>query len=149
MLSDLKAISIKVNWYSLCQDRLQWTKLCNSKVWEVAHSRQPNICAANFHQRAMTFNFFCGRQFHRQGDLTCHRRFCKESRSVLRTPLSLNFSGRHQEACVCVVCVCSVCVCACVCTLVCPCWCHSCIRTSVFLNVSLCVLQVQIDETLQ
>jgi len=55
VLSDFKAISIEDNWYSLCQDRLQWTKLCNSKVWEVAHSRQPNICAANFHQRDMTF----------------------------------------------------------------------------------------------
>ena len=44
VLSDLKAISIEDNWYSLCQDRLQWTKLCNFKVWEVAHSRQPNNC---------------------------------------------------------------------------------------------------------
>jgi len=33
VLSDLKAISI---WYCLCQDKLQWTKLCNSKGWEVA-----------------------------------------------------------------------------------------------------------------
>jgi len=79
VLSDLKALSIEGNWYSLCQDRLQWTKLCNSEVWEVAHSRQPNICAANFHKRDMTFNCFCGHHFHHQGDLTCHRRFCRES----------------------------------------------------------------------
>ena len=69
VLSDLNTISIEGNWYFLCQDRLQWTKLCNSKVWEVTHSRQPNMCAANFHQRDMTFNYFCCHQFHRQGDL--------------------------------------------------------------------------------
>ena len=63
VLSDLKAISIESNWYSLCQDRLQWTKLCNSKVWEVAHSREPNICAANFYQRDMTFNCSCDCQW--------------------------------------------------------------------------------------
>jgi len=83
MLSDLKAISIEDSWYSLCQDRLQWTTLCNTKVWEVAHSRKLNICAANLSHQDMTFNCSCGRQFHRQGDLTRHRRFCKDCESRL------------------------------------------------------------------
>ena len=34
-------------WYALCQDRTQWTKLCNAQVCKVAQSRRQNTCAAN------------------------------------------------------------------------------------------------------
>ena len=47
VVSDLKAITIDDCWYTLCQDRTQWTKLCNAQVCKVAQSRRQNTCAVN------------------------------------------------------------------------------------------------------
>jgi len=124
-LTSRPLICIDNCWYSLCQDRMQWNKLCDSSVWEVTHFRGQNSNAANLSPQGVTFSCFCDWQFHCQsnlsqssdktssvllGEVACHWSF-------FETTLSLNYSGQHREVekgvrmfmCRCVL----VCVCIC------------------------------------
>ena len=71
-MQDLKAIGME-DWYAICQDRERWSSLCAVAFDEVAQCREENTCAAN--RASQEKNFFCGRRFSQQGDLTRHRRF--------------------------------------------------------------------------
>ena len=77
VLSDLKELKMKDEWYQLCQDRKEWRKRCQEGIDSVASSRKRRSCAANRQQPTSLFLCACGRHFRRQGDLTRHRRFCE------------------------------------------------------------------------
>ena len=76
MSGDLQAICMKEDWYQLCQDRKEWYGKCRTGVDEVAYCKRRNTCAANRQDQERSFVCQCGRTFHRQGDLTQHRKFC-------------------------------------------------------------------------
>jgi len=76
VLSDLKTINVDDCWYTLFQSRTRWIKLCNAEVCSVVQSRRNNTCATNLFPHDNTYNCICDQQFHCQGVLTRHRRYC-------------------------------------------------------------------------
>ena len=74
--SNVEAIGTGERWYSLCQDRKIWFRMCCEGVEKVSKTRQENTCPANYRAQTSEFICDCGRSFRRQGDLTRHKRFC-------------------------------------------------------------------------
>ena len=74
--SNVEAIGVSERWYSLCQDRKIWFRMCCEGVEKVSKTRQENTCPANYRAQTCKFICDCGRSFRRQGDLTRHKRYC-------------------------------------------------------------------------
>jgi hypothetical protein len=85
VMADLRAMGVEDDWYTLCQDRREWSALCREgiEVTRAQRQRQPSMCRAISASTATTFPCPCGRMFRRQGDLTRHSRFCGSINAAL------------------------------------------------------------------